>query len=287
MRAAAKKIAYSMLKHAGYGLEPRHFYSPVPVVEELRSDLWDRPSDLPGVDLKVADAVALLGVLGPYLAEFAVPFDRDGPGFWLNNRNYGDVDAPILYAMVRHFKPRRVIELGSGASSHVIGMGRQVNATEDRPLAHSVFDPFPFQATPMGALDGIDVHVARTEDLGWDTFAELQANDILFVDTTHTVKTGGDVVHLFQEIFPRLQSGVLVHVHDIFLPYQYPKTWVIEQRRAWAEQYLLAAFLAFNIAFEVLFPAYAVSREQPDALRGAIPSFNSDVSPGAFWMVRT
>ena len=178
-------------------------------------------------------------------------------------------------------------ELGSGASTHVIHLAALANARDGSPLEHTVFDPFPFKASPIGPVAGATAHPIRAEDLDPARFAALQAGDVLFVDTTHTVRTGGDVTHIFLEILPRLAPGVTVHVHDIFLPYEYPRDWVLDQRRAWAEQYLLQAFLAFNRDFEVLMPNYALARAAPQALRQAIPSFDpSTVRPGGFWIRR-
>jgi Methyltransferase domain len=299
LRRLAEDTARRALEPAGYQLTRRHFYSPIPVVEELPSSLWDGPSELPGVDLRVEDALALLnGPLLPHLEEFRPPLhppaEPDGlsasaePGrFWLDNRSYGCVDAETLYALLRHLKPARVHELGSGASSHVIHLAALANAREDSPLEHTVFDPFPFTASPMGPVAGVTVHPLRAEDLDPARFATLRAGDVLFVDTTHTVRTGGDVTHIFLEIVPRLAPGVTVHVHDVFLPYEYPREWVVGQRYAWAEQYLLQAFLAFNRDFEVVLPNYALARAAPDVLRRAIPSFDpSTVRPGGFWFRR-
>ncbi|MGZ4173973.1 MAG: hypothetical protein ACXVQR_05795 [Solirubrobacteraceae bacterium] len=98
------------------------------------------------------------------------------------------------------------------------------------------------------------------EDVDASEITALGRDDVLFVDTTHTVKSGGDVTRIVLDLLPLVASGVLVHFHDIFLPYGYPSAWVLEERRAWAEQYLLQAFLAFKAAFEVVFPAYAVVR---------------------------
>jgi hypothetical protein len=244
---------------------------------------------MPGVDLRVRDAVDLLqGRLATYIAEFRPPLNRGEPGrFWLHNGYYESVDAEILYAILRYLKPRRVYELGSGASSHVIYMAALANAQDGKPLAHTIFDPFPFQTAAMGPVPGATIHEVRTEDLDPVQFAELQAGDVLFVDTTHTVRTGGDVTHIFLEMLPRIAAGVIIHVHDIFLPYEYPKDWVISRRRAWAEQYLLQAFLAFNNEFEVVMPNYAIARDAPDTLKQAVPSFDPETSrqpPGGFWI---
>jgi hypothetical protein len=133
------------------------------------------------------------------------------------------------------------------------------------------------------------VHPIAAQDLDPDVVRALGHNDVLFVDTTHTVKTGGDVVHIVLEMLPRLASGVYVHFHDIFLPDEYPREWVVQRRRAWAEQYLLQAFLAFNSAFEVVLPLHALTRRQPELARETIPSFarTRGTGPGAFWIRRT
>lgn len=288
-RRLGDRLAQRALRPVGYHLTRRHFYSPIPVIEEIPESRWDGPSELPGVDLRVEDALALLvGSLRPYLSEFRPPLNPSAPGqFWLNNGGYGAVDAEILYAVLRHLKPARVYELGSGVSSHVIHVAARANAKDGNPLEHTIFDPFPYQAAAMGPVPGVTAYPVRTESVDPMRFSALQAGDVLFVDTTHTVRTGGDVTHIFLEILPRLAAGVTVHVHDIFLPYEYPRDWVIDQRRAWAEQYLLQAFLAYNDHFEVIMPNYAVARAAPDVLQEAIPSFDpKTVRPGAFWIRR-
>ncbi len=114
----------------------------------------------------------------------------------------------------------------------------------------------------------------------------LDEGDVLFVDTTHTVKTGGDVDHIFSALIPRLVPGVWVHIHDVFLPFEYPRMWVVDDRRLWAEQYLVHAFLAFNSSFRVRFPAMAVSRAVPDTVAELVPGFSLAARPGAFWIER-
>jgi hypothetical protein len=277
------------MKPAGYHLTRRHFYSPIPIAEELPQRLWEGPSALPGIDLRVNDAAELLsGPLSAYLSEFRPPRKANGPGeFWLDNGGYGSVDAETLYAIVRHLKPKRIFELGSGASTHVIHLAAAANANDGHPLKHDVFDPFPYSGM-MGPVPGAATHAIRAEDLEPAQFAELADGDVLFVDTTHTVRTGGDVTHIFLEILPRLTVGVMIHVHDIFLPYEYPRDWVVDRHLAWGEQYLLQAFLVFNRDFEVVMPNYALARAAPGVLEQAIPSFDPQtVRPGAFWFRRT
>jgi hypothetical protein len=267
----------------GHQLVRKSFYSPMPDFENLPESLWGRPAETPGVDLRIEDALTLLRQLRPFIEEFAPPLENPGAGFFVHNGTYESVDAEVLYGIVRHAQPSRVVELGSGSSSHVIDAARRAGDGFD----HVIYDPFPFTANPMGTVTGPTVHPQRTEDVDIDRLVEsLSAGDVLFVDTTHTVKTGGDVTRIVLEIFPRLAPGVWVHVHDIFLPYEYPRSWIIDERRAWAEQYLLQAFLAFNERFEVMLPNFALSQMHPDIIKTVVPSFDDGVMPGGFWMRR-
>ena len=289
-REAARLLAQRMARRQGYELLLRHYYNPLPDLDRLALASWDRPSEMPAVDLRVKSAVDFLrDDLAPYFEEFRPPISQISDGeFFISNRFYESVDAESLYAIVRNTKPNLLVELGSGASSHVIDAARRVNASEGHPFVHEIFDPFPFSANNFGPVPTARVESLRTEDIDPKQFDRLTEGDILFVDTTHTVKTGGDVTHIFLDILPRLAPGVLVHIHDIFLPYEYPSEWIFNLRRLWAEQYLLQAFLAFNDAFEVIFPAQAVARSAPEVVAALLPSFGPEVSPGpgAFWMRR-
>jgi len=274
----------------GYELYPRDFYSPIPVVDELPAGLWDGPGEMRGTELSVLTSLANLNNdLLPYLKEFRPPRKRTANArFWLENGHFGSVDAETLYAMVRHLKPSRVFELGSGASSQVIYAAALANASEGSPLAHSIFDPLPYHRGTAQSIPGATVHAIRAEELDPALFDELESGDILFIDTTHTVRTGGDVTHVILNGLPRLKPGVTVHVHDIFLPWEYPKHWVVDLRRAFAEQYLLQAFLAFNTEFEVVLANHALARQAPEELGAMIPSFHpGDLHPASLWMRRS
>ncbi len=271
LKSLSRRAAKEGLRRSGYDVVAHTHESPLPDIAAIPEATW-LPSELIGVDLRLSDAWALLeGELAPLIAGLPADFD-------VHNGTYESVDAETLYAMVRWAKPRLVIELGSGASSHLI---QAAGAPE-----HRIFDPYPWEATKLGAVDGLKVTPLRSEDIPLTEFADLSAGDVLFVDTTHTVKTGGDVTRIVLEVLPRLASGVLVHVHDIFLPYDYPRPWVVELGRAYAEQYLLHAFLAFNDAFDVVLPMAALAASDPDRLAPLIPGFQPGVMPGAFWMRR-
>jgi hypothetical protein len=271
LRDLTRRAAREGLRRSGYDVVPRTFDSPLPDVTAIPEETW-RPSELVGVDLRLAEAWTLLeDELAPFIAEFPDDFN-------VHNDTYESVDAETLYALLRLTRPRLVIELGSGASTHLIQAAG--------PLQHRIFDPNPWAATRLGPAAGTAVTPLRAEDIPLAQFADLQAGDVLFIDTTHTVKTGGDVTRIVLEVLPRLASGVLVHVHDIFLPNDYPRLWVLDLRRAYAEQYLLHAFLLFNGAFEVLLPAHALAVADPERLGRVIPSFRPGDAPAAFWLRR-
>lgn len=269
------------------------FYSPLPDIDDLSRLNWGEPLPHNGVDLQLRQAAQLISSkLAPFIREFDVSHEAPKPpvslsdSFPLGNGGYESVDAELLYSMIRHSQPSAILELGSGASSHVIERARLKNEEIGCPSHHRIVDPFPF-GNPIGPVSGASVTPKRAEDMDIGMIEDLQQNDILFVDTTHTVKTGGDVIRVILDFLPSVRPGVLIHFHDIFTPYDYPRSWVIEHRRCWAEQYMLQAFLAYNTAFEVVLPAYALTKSQPDIISAAVPSFGPGVAPGAFWMRRT
>lgn len=281
---------YEVVPKGRYDIVPRNYYSPIPDLEKLPEDIWERRGALGGVDLQVDRAMALVETeLAPFVAELEVPAAGPAsPGeFFLRNENYESVDAELLYALLRARKPRRVLELGSGFTTLLIGAACRRNAADGVASEHIAYDPYP-RAQILGEAPPPPTRlepVSATE-VPLDAFRELQAGDVLFVDTTHTVKLGSDVNYIVLDVLPVLAAGVVVHFHDVFLPWEYPRPWFETMQYYWAEQYLLQAFLAFNDAFEVLLPAQALAREQADRLAAVVPSFTPEVRPGAIWLMR-
>lgn len=280
-RVRAEAQAAAAARALGYELRRQHFYQPFPDVKRLPESLWISELAPAGIDLRIDSAATLVRELSGYTQEFPTL------GFPIPNSSYEWGDAETLYGMLRHLKPRRLIELGSGASSHLIALTQATNAQDGSPFVFESYDPF-VGWHEMGTVDGAIIHPVAAEDIDPSVVEVLEPNDVLFVDTTHTVKTGGDVVHIVLKVLPRVPAGVYVHFHDIFLPYEYPRDWVMQRRRAWAEQYLLHAFLAFNPTFEIVLPVYALWRKRPELMRSAIPTLGAmqGSGPGAFWIRR-
>jgi len=244
-----------------------HFYSPVVDVTEAQRDrgrVWHDGEDPPGIDFRpAAQAAFLRDCVGTYIGEYDYPEElpEGSPEgtFYTRNTQFSWLDARTLFAVLRHYRPRRMIEVGSGYSSLLTAdvNVRFLGGTVDFHCIEPYPRPFLQRSVP-----GInEVIVRRVQDVDRSMFSTLREGDVLFIDSSHVSKTGSDVNYLYLDVLPRLAPGVLVHIHDIFLPREYPKPWVVEEGRSWNEQYLVQAFLMFNSAFEVVFGSnYAAIR---------------------------
>jgi hypothetical protein len=262
----------------------KSFYSPIPDLKALPKETWERKSDLAGIRFDRGAQLEFLEGFRGQLAEFDPP--SGGPhAYDPANPSYGPADATVLYAIVRGMRPQRIVELGSGASTLVAAQACRANGLDGAPVDYRAYDPYPGVVRPD--LPGLtELSPTRAEELPAEVFANLGEHDLLVVDTTHTVKTGGDVNHIVLDVLPRLRRGVLVHFHDVFLPWEYPRTWAEDFGLYWAEQYLLQAFLSLNDEFEVACALYALSREEPERLRELVPAAHEQEAPGAFWIRR-
>jgi predicted O-methyltransferase YrrM len=270
----------------GYELVAKHYYSPIPDLGELPADIWSRRTELPGLRFDERAALAFVEQeLSSYIDEYRPPSEptADPRDYYLQNGFYEGLDAETLYAMVRRYAPSRIVELGSGMSTLVIADARSRNDVAGR---HVIFDPYPRNdLAPVLETVGELRRVGAT-DVPASEFEALGPGDLLFVDTTHTVRIGGDVNRVILEILPRLAPGVIVHIHDIYLPWEYPREFLTERRFFWAEQYLLQAFLAFNDEFRTLFSTHALKRSFPAEIATLIPSASASHRPAAWWLQR-
>jgi Methyltransferase domain len=269
----------------GIHLSPVHFYEPIPDTRLLTDRLLERESDLRGVDMRESDQLDLLRNVFPrFRAEYA-GLARKKPAtpneFYLNNGYFTGADALVYYAMVRHFQPRHLIEVGCGFSSLLAAQACRLNGKGDLVCV----DPFPGQTVKGGFPELKRLIPKPVQEVDPELFQQLNANDILFIDSSHVVKCCSDVNWLVLEILPRLKPGVLVHFHDIFLPQEYSKAWVMERYRFFSEQYLLQAFLIFNTEFQVVFANHYMAlkhREEMAALFSNVSGFGST----SFWIRR-
>ena len=239
---------------------PGHFHSPLPSRDEVAAvahrafDVPEGANPLGGVDLREREQLKLYAALVPFYA--AMPFKdqpAEGLRYHFANDFFAHTDAFVLYAMMRHFRPRRIVEAGSGFSSCVM-----LDTDErflDGATRFTFVEPYPERLlTHIRPEDGTRCTIVTdfAQNVALETYTSLEAGDVLFIDSSHVAKIGSDVLHFVFDVFPALQPGVIIHIHDIFYPFEYPCSWYA-QGRAWNEAYLLRAFLQYNSAFEVLF----------------------------------
>ncbi|PWT83766.1 MAG: hypothetical protein C5B58_06005 [Acidobacteria bacterium] len=285
LRSEKFREIFPVLEQHGFHVTPVHFYQPIPDTRSLPETLWERPSKLVGIDMNESTQLDLvrqrfLKFRDEYEQLPTEPTEKPAR-FYLNNGLFGGLDALVAYCMVRHFQPRSIVEIGSGFSSLILSEALTKNNNPNLVC----IDPSPQDFLSHGP-PGLDSLIEkRVQEIDFDFFSQLNSNDILFIDSSHTVKIGGDVNYLFLEVLPRLKPGVIVHIHDIFLPFDYRRDWVMEQFRFWTEQYLLQAFLTFNSEFEVLMANSYLNHYHEEELKATFPTLQSTRS-GSFWMRR-
>lgn len=288
------RATFPLWQKMGIHVVPNHFYEPVPDTSALGERPWLKQTDMVGVDMRIEEQFDLLsGFSAKYREEYGTfPANPTSVAFqyYLENNSFISVDAEILYCMVRHYRPSRILEVGSGFSTFIAAQAIRKNMAED-PEYRCEFksiDPYPNDIV-KGGFDGFNGVISeKVENVPPDSFEELGNNDILFIDSSHVLKIGSDVQYEYMELIPRVKPGVVVHIHDIFLPAEYPQEWVMKKHVFWNEQYLLQAFLAFNESFKVLWSAAYMNLRHPEKLEREFDSYRrNDTRPGSFWFVRT
>lgn len=254
---------------------PGHFYSPLTSQVDVSRAL--RSTEADGVDVRESDQLALATKLMPILAA-PLPGPRYNPA----NNMYGNADAAVYRGMLRHLRPRRIVEVGSGYSTAIV-LDEAISAGF-ADLKLTCIEPFPDRLLGLlrdGDESRLDLLRRPVQDVPLSFYAQLRPNDILFIDSTHVVKAGSDVSWLILHVMPSLAAGVVVHVHDVFWPFEYPSEW-LHERRDWTENYLLHAFLIDNANWEMLLFASWLWQRHPEL----VPQHLSSERPGSIWLRR-
>ncbi len=277
----------AVLQRAGLAIVRHHYYEPLLFESDLRFSLREK-RDIVGLDLNEKVQVELIGKFHFREELLSLPLEKSGIGeFGYHNGYFESGDAELLYDMVRFFKPHRIVEIGSGNSTLVARRAIDKNHAEDVNYGcdHVCIEPYE---APWLEATGARIIRSRVELCPMQIFEDLEANDILFIDSSHVIRPQGDVLHEYLQILGRVAPGVLVHVHDIFTPYDYIPEVIITDRRMWDEQYLLEAFLCFNRSFEVIAALNWLNREHRDLLTEACPVLVQEQGrePCSLWLRR-
>ncbi len=258
-----------------------HYYEPKFVYPNNFNSTAERP--LP-FDINLDEQVIALSTLNAVfeLTEMQVDKNRISTAFYLHNPNFGPGDAELFYLLIRNKKPKRIIEIGSGYSTQLCLLALEKNKTDGANCDLTCIEPFemPF----LDAVAGITVIRKQVETLDLELFKSLEANDILFIDSSHIIRPGDDLLFIYFQILPILQKGVLIHIHDIFTPRHYPQEWLTKKMRFWNEQYLLEAFLYNNEGFNILFTLNHLVKTNYLAAKNTLIHLQTDSEPSSFWM---
>lgn len=254
----------TLLDSWGYHLRPYHYYEPLPEFPKITQEQVLQRRESACIDWNFEAQVHWVKRLSVYSIEIQKLVDEQVPALKFNffNDFFFELDAAVYYALLREVKPSTVIEIGCGYSTQIAAKAIAMNQQEGKAGKILCIEPYPESQLTEANLE-VQLIQERVETIDLKVLEQLSIGDILFIDSTHTVKFGSDVCREILDILPAIPSGVWIHFHDIFFPYDYPPKWLIDERRAWNEQYMLEAFLAYNHSFEVILANHWLSVDYP------------------------
>jgi predicted O-methyltransferase YrrM len=278
------------LEKLGLHLYPNYFYSPIPDTREIdaeRGRIW-RETDMSVVRYNRDEEARLNAAFAAMTDELAgLPTSEQLKSAGLG-LGYGEVEAALLYKMIRHLRPRRVVEVGSGVSTYYTAQALAANLREGHAGTLTCIEPYASDPLKKSGL-AFDLLEKPVQDVEPALFRELGDGDVLFIDSSHVVRIGSDVNYLLLDVIPSLNPGVVVHLHDIPFPYiTPPEHWVLDRLMFWQEPVLLKALLTHNSTLEITYCCSFLARREPQNLKLAFPCFDPRKhSPSSIWLKKT
>jgi hypothetical protein len=278
-------ICHMTLLKAGVFPIRDHYYEPQFNFQHT-GQTFDADRALPGIEWNDEGQLRLLESF-VYTGELT-NIDRpktDDMTFSLDNFSFGPGDAEFWYQLIRAKKPSRIIEIGSGHSTLLAVQAVGKNEEEDPGYSceHTCVEPYEM---PWLEKLGIQIVRQKVEDVDLEFFSTLGKNDILFIDSSHMIRPDGDVLYEYLQLLPTLKPGVIVHIHDIFSPRNYPQQWLVDEVRFWNEQYLLEAFLTDNPNWEIIGAVNWLTHNHFDQIKNTAPTLQPESAPGSFYIQR-
>lgn len=262
-----------------------HYYEPQFDNRKNQID-FSQERNLPGIDWRVSDQLKMLKTLtfsGELAGILQEKTKENSLEFHLNNGAFESGDAECWYQIIRANKPKRIIEIGSGNSTLMAIKAIKKNQSEqlNYTCEHICIEPYE-----MPWLEQMDITIIRekVEEMDLSFFSQLKENDILFIDSSHVIRPQGDVLFEYLELLPSLNKGVIVHIHDIFSPRNYLKSWLQDDIRFWNEQYLVEAFLSNNDSWEIIASLNFLHHNYYNLLKEVAPFITPEREPGSFYI---
>lgn len=270
-------------------IEPGHFYSPVPSREDAEYAARRAEIDTPqvGIDIDLSRMRETWDKLHEYMLEARLSVEKgDCDRYYLNNEFFSYGDALVYYAMLCIYRPAEVVEIGSGYSSALL-----LDTVERIELNTNMtfIEPYPNHLNMLMREEDknrVTLIESKIQEVDLALFDTLQPNDILFIDSSHIAKSGSDLIVELFDVLPRLEAGVIVHFHDIFSGFEYPRSWLVDQNRGWNECYFLRAFLMHNPNYEILFFNDYFARFCWSDVQASPSDFKKNPG-GSLWLRRT
>ncbi len=258
-----------------------HYYEPQFDMREMKHP-FSEERHLPGINWNIQEQLEILGRL-TFSEELSKIPSEKSDNFHFNNGGFESGDAEYWYQLIRLKKPKRIFEIGSGYSTLIAinAIERNKEENPDYKCKHVCIEPYE---KPWLEKTGISVLRKKVEDVGISFFSELEEDDILFIDSSHIIRPEGDVLFEYLELIPSLNTGVIVHAHDIFSPRNYLEEWLISEVKFWNEQYLLEAFLTHNNNWKIIGSLNYLHHGHYEKLKVVCPFLTPDREPGSFYI---
>jgi len=276
-------LCRNALLHVGVFPIRNHYYEPQFDMRDTKQS-FSAERNLPGIDwntheqLEILEQFSCSGELANYPQQ-----ETDNLRFYFDNDAFKSGDAEYWYQLIRMKKPKKIFEIGSGYSTLMANDAIRKNQEENPGYTckHLCIEPYEM---PWLEKTGVSVLREKVEDVETSLFSELGENDILFIDSSHIIRPEGDVLFEYLEIIPTLNKGVIVHIHDIFSPRNYPSEWLTLYIRFWNEQYLLEAFMSQNNSWKIIGSINYLHHNHHEELKAVCPFLTPDREPGSFYI---
>jgi len=260
-RYLARKC-FTFFQRFGIHITGDHFYEIIPNTNFVAENYSDEPRDLPFVTSRYEQVEQFaISIVDQYCGEFKDEVTKFG--YVEQNPYYRAMDSVVLYCFVRHLKPNHVVEVGQGTSTRITmaALSKNYEETGNKSTFVSI-DPYARIDLQDRVFDNVEIELEQkpVQQASANIIDTLHEGDFLFIDSSHVYKFGSDVEFEFDQLYPGLNVGVYIHIHDVFTPYYPPLDWFTKRKWFWNEQYIMEQFLRFNDDFETILPLYYIER---------------------------